>query len=84
MVVVKVELWPGGDESQARMIGVAKIVNDNTGDDRTGNYNVELSHSGKYFGRPGVWKRGRVTDYPRMLSPYNLVFAALKSALGFR
>ncbi len=84
MVVVKVELWPGGDESQAKTIGVAKVVNDQTGDEVASNYLVELSHSGSYFGRPGVWKQGRVTGYRRQLSPYHLVYLALKAALGMR
>ena len=81
MVVVKIELWPGGDESKCRTIGIAKIANDCTGDSERGNYRVELSHSGSYFGRPGVWRRGRVFDHLRRLSPYHLVLDALKAAL---
>lgn len=81
MVVVKIQLWPMGDESKSKTIGVCKIANDGTGTKDHGNYNVALSHSGKFFGRPGVWKSGRLLNHKRTLSPFHLVLKALAVAL---
>lgn len=84
MVVVKIELWPKGDESKARQIGEVQIINDGTGDLVNGNYKVNVKHGGSYFGKPGNYKSGRVTKFRRLLSPYHLVQRALNSALGRR
>lgn len=81
MVVVKIELWPGGDSSRAREIGRVNIANDMTRDQDRGNYNCALSHAGSYYGKPGAWKTSRVTNHLRRLSPYHLVYQALKNAL---
>lgn len=83
MVVVKLELWPLGDPSKAEPLGEIRIANDGTGNRARGNYNVELAHSGRYAGKPGVWRKGRVEGYDRVgLSPYHLILAGLESALG--
>lgn len=84
MIVVKIELWPLGDQAQARVIGQARIANDGTGTSELGNYDVALAHAGAYAGKPGVWKRGRVERHRRALSPYHLVARALQAALGGR
>jgi hypothetical protein len=84
MVVVKIEIWPRGEESEAKTIAVARIANDGTGTTSHGNYAVSLSHSGKFYGRPGPWKTGRVQKFNRLWSPYHLVFYALKFTLGLR
>ena len=42
MVVVTVEIWPFGDESQKQHLGTVNISNNGTGDSRTGNYSVVL------------------------------------------
>jgi len=85
MIVVRIELWPFGDHTKARLLGVASISNDGTGDLKHGNYNAELSHAGKYLGeRKGTWKRGRVERHLRKLSPYHLVYKALKAALKIK
>ena len=76
MIVVKIELWPRGDPNQAR-----EIVNDGTGTQAKGNYQVRLRHSGRYTGRPGFWKRGAVSGVSRLLSPYHLVMLALGATL---
>ena len=84
MVVVKIELWPGGDKSKARLLGVATIANQGTGDATHGNYKVDLTHSGVYFGKPGTWRTGYVLGHRRDLSPYHLVMKALMNALGIK
>jgi len=82
MVVCKIELYPGGDSSKAQPLGVILIDNDGTGDLEVGNYNVNLSHSGTYWGKPGFWKTGRCS-YRRNLSPYHLIAKAL-AACGIK
>ena len=84
MVVVKIELWPHGNEEKAREIGRAEIWNDGTGNEKHSNYGVNLLHSGIYFGKPGIWKKGYVEKHYRKQSPYHLVVKALKSALGMK
>jgi len=79
MVVVKIELWPHGDESKARPLGVMHISNDRTGTNEIGNYDVELKHAGSYFGKPGNWRTGKISGFLRSLSPYHLVAMALKA-----
>lgn len=80
MVVVKVEIWPHGDESKARPLGVVMISNDGTGDTTKGNYDVVASHAGKYYGkRKEPYKKAKVTGFPRTWSPYKLVAWALKA-----
>lgn len=79
MVVVKIEMWPHGDETKAFPIGQMNIANDGTGDVAVGQYEVELLHAGSYFGKPGAWKSAKGFKYLRRLSPYHLVAAALKA-----
>lgn len=79
MIVVRIELWPHGDQARARQLGVIAITNDGTGTAATGNYEVVASHAGNYFGkRKEPYKRGRVRGFLRNLSPYRLLFRALK------
>lgn len=79
MLVIKVELWPHGDESLKEDFGTIKIINDGTGDVQTGNYTVEASHTGTYRSRKGIWKRGAVKGFSRRLSPYRLICRALRA-----
>ena len=78
MLVVRIELWPFGNRENARLIGVCKIANDGTGNPEFGNYNVALSHSVE---RKDMWKKGRVERHRRSLSPYHLVYKAIKACL---
>jgi hypothetical protein len=85
MIVVKIELWPFGDESRAREIGRAEIWNDGSGSITTGNYHAKLLKSPKYATSKGVWKKGRVENFPRLkLGPYDLLLQILESAIGKR
>lgn len=82
MVVVTVELWPGGDPTRKRHLGTAWIANDGTGDRRTGNYWVKLFSRGK---RPRLWKEGIVRGFPRKdLLAWDLVYRALRNIVGSR
>ncbi len=61
MLVVKVELWPGGDESQKKELGTAWISNDGTGTTVMGNYDYVV------IGQRRILKhgRGKVRGFPR-------------------
>lgn len=77
MIVVKLELWPGGDEQRKRSLGTAFIVNDGTGDARYGNYRVMLGRM-----RDGTipWRIGRVFHWNRRGSPWDLLVKAIMAA----
>ena len=82
MIVVTVEVWPGGDASKAEHVGTAEIDNDTTGTLTVGNYNVVVGKSA-YFKCP--WKRGRVEGFPRRrLGPWDLLYRALRATVGAR
>lgn len=79
MIVVKIELWPHGDQSQAKQIGWVDIANDGTGDVVESSYKVSVRHGGKYFGKAGFYRIGKVNAFKRELSPYHLVSRALQA-----
>jgi len=86
MIVIKIELWPGGFENhpRAKEIGRMCIANDGEVtpmDPRRGNYIVNLMRRGT---TQRVQRSGRVEDYPReSYSVWELAFRALK-AVGFK
>jgi hypothetical protein len=83
MIVVNIELWPGGDKNRKRNLGHMVITNDGTGTERVGNYRVTLSHAGIYYGkRKEPWKTGVVRNHLRMLSPYHLILRALQATIS--
>lgn len=77
MIVVKVELWPKGDESKARQIGELKIVNVG-GDDDRGDYSVNVLE----LGGLRVQLDGEVRGHERVAPVWMLVGRALRS-VGF-
>lgn len=82
MIVVKLELWPFGDESKARPLGTAIIANDGSGSNGTGNYRVVLSKRGK---KAGKWKEGALEGFPRKrLGAWDLLYRALDVVVGDR
>lgn len=87
MIVVRVELWPGGDPSRAEDLGTAHIANESSLADIS-NYSVRLLKGSRYSRKPGdVWRTGEVRGYPRtstLVGPWELLYMALKSALGNR
>ena len=60
-IVVKLELWPGGDQELARTIGALLIVNDGSGTYNRGNYDYKLI--GKQAALKG--SPGRIENYPK-------------------
>lgn len=90
-VYVRVELWPQGDRSKARLLQEAIIAN--VGGTAThGDYAVRVSHSTAFHGdgfanpaRPTpaeVWKEARIERHARNLSPFHLVCKAVGKAIG--
>jgi hypothetical protein len=81
MIVVTIELWPGGYKEKSRPLGVISITNDGTGTKEKSNYNYVLSHAGMFFGkRKEPFKKGSVRGFFRNLSPYRLLARCLKDA----
>lgn len=82
MIVVRVELWPKGDQQRARLLGLMRIANDGSGSEALGNYHVTIDKSPEYAKRPGIYRRGRVQGFRRRLGPWPLLQAALTACLG--
>lgn len=82
MIVVRIELWPGGDRTRSRDLGTAYIVNDGSGGRTLGSYDVMLS----MWGKPTVpWRVGRVAGFQRLKgSPWDLLRRAIVAASGSR
>ncbi|HSY50415.1 MAG TPA: hypothetical protein VLC46_16505 [Thermoanaerobaculia bacterium] len=84
MIVVRVELWPKGDESRKREIGLGQITNVGSSTAR-GDYTVKLLKSPEYAKTGGIWRSGWVRDFPRTsgaFGPWDLLLLALLAALG--
>lgn len=89
MIVVKIELWPRGDESHKIDLGRMTITNDLTSLDPTmGNYGVKIFKGQLYSRKPDdVWKTGRVGNFPRSSKqhgPWDLLYRALRTIVGDR
>lgn len=88
MLVLKLEMWPHGDETRKREIGRTYIYNDGQGSARRGNYEVRVCRKDKYGTNlddlrngKGFTRTGRVEDYPRLsYNVWRLIARALKSA----
>ena len=73
MIVLKIEMWPRGEEAKAYPLGSAHIWNDATGTASTGNYGFKL------FRKDGrQYRDGVITKFPRKrLLVWDLLFRAL-------
>lgn len=88
MIVVKVELWPGGDESRKVDLGTAEIANI-SGLADVSSYSVRLLKGKAYSpnGAGQLYKEGRVDGYPRRdrrWGPWELLALALEATVGTR
>lgn len=99
MLVIKIELWPRGDHTRARSLGVATIENVG-GDPKTGDYECRLFKAPEYSKqaetRPlheiltkpkakETWRKGRVEGFARLrLGPWDLLFRALGALISDR
>jgi hypothetical protein len=75
MIVIKVELWPLGDESAKREIASGKIWNDGTGDHSTGNYDAEFTELHPEGSLNWV---SHVEEFPRVNGVLDLLYEALE------
>ena len=80
MLVLKIEFWPLGQEKKASEIGRMLIINDGTGDESVGNYDVRWGNASK----PSEMKSARVLGFERRKKFWQLVFLAMRAAVGFR
>ena len=81
MIVVKIEMWPLGIESNKYDIGHIVIANDGRGTHTCGHYDATIFQQGS----PKVWKDVRVEEFPRQAkNVYHLLYQVLHAALGHR
>lgn len=73
MLVVTVELRPGGDPLRARTLETLTIVNDGSGDFDVGSYDVAAEVGGR---------KARVVGFPRSDGAMTLVLKALQALDG--
>ena len=78
MIVVKLELWPGGDGSRRKLLGTMNISNIG-GTKKRGRYAVFVCGA---QGHPLVDGTTTLTDYPRLRHhPWVLVLRALAATM---
>lgn len=91
MIVIKIFMWPGGDENREVEIGRGYLTNQvkttNATAGRLGDYDAQF-RSGVY-GRPEllkrIWKTSTVSGFNRKTrSAWDLLYLALKDAIGYR
>lgn len=82
MVVVKVELWPLGNDAKAKTLGVMKIANDGRLSSQTGG--EYGSYWIKIYDRNGeLFKSVSLNKFPRkQLSAWDLILRSLNKAKG--
>lgn len=90
MIVVKLELWPGGDASRSHEIG-RTYINNVGGAGKRGDYDVRVmrkdygpdtvSMRNVFADGKGIARKGHVSNYPRLsYNVWRLIVRALLSA----
>lgn len=80
MIVIKIELWPLGFESQKREIGRMHITNKGTNTGNRGDYRVDLMRRGT---TDKVLRTGDVDNFPRKSnSVWKLVLKSLRTVFS--
>jgi len=88
MVVVKIELWPMGDESKAKCLGKAEIgLIELSQDRRIGSYKYNLLKMGTSLSnrmdhpKKDIWRSGKVEGHDRLKrGPWDLLLMVLQQA----
>lgn len=87
MIVIRVELWHGGNPNNRTDLGTATISNISGLADHS-DYRVELLKGEAYSSKPGaLYKSGVVCGYPRKdqrWGPWELLALALEATVGER
>ena len=82
MIVVKIELWPGGDPGRCREIGRMTLTNLGTGTEYRGNYIARVMRRGT---EETVQREAAIEGHARKAAPiWHLVQKALDGAFGRR
>lgn len=77
MIVVKIEMWPGGNQENRYLLGSAILINDSSGSATWGDYECTLFLKGKR-----IWKQTYVAQFPRQrLNAWHLVKRMLENTL---
>jgi hypothetical protein len=84
MIVVKVELWPMGNEEKAKELSRAYIANDYETSKKTkgeyGSYDAKFMQS-ILFNPKKIWKKGRAENVHRKKrGVWDIIYLCLKSA----
>ena len=80
MLKVSIELWPLGSADAAEPLGTVFLVNDGSGDERTGSYEASFACTAK-DAKPPLIRTVRVADFDRNRGAWALVHAALEQLL---
>lgn len=90
MIVVKLEMWPKGDESRKYELGRTYIYNDGTGGGKRGNYEVRVCRKNKegydltsreISAGEKCTRKARLENWPRnSYNVWRLILQALRSA----
>lgn len=99
MLIIRIEMWPKGDHTRARSLGIATIANVG-GTAEAGDYEARLFKSPEYSSsaekrplelmltRPTAketWRKGTVEGFKRLRhGPWDLLFRALGSLISDR
>lgn len=77
MIIVTVEMWPGGDKDEAYLLAVAVLTNDQTGSTTRGDYDCGLFLKSKR-----IWRKTHIAQYPRAkLNVWHLIKRMLEGVL---
>ena len=80
MLVVKIELWPGGHESRKKTLGTGYIVNTGKGTLTRGEYKFILKDKADK-----LWRHGEVKNFARKRwLAWDLLFLGLREILEVR
>ena len=85
MIVVRIELWPGGDKARKRDLGTMVIENDRTGTEAIGNYMYKIKKGQVFSDHPSMLYQGTVREVPRHHradAPWELLRGILNQAFG--
>jgi len=85
---IRIELWPQGDQSKARLMGEAMLANDGAGTPDAGSYKFAIAKSTAMGAKkPGPWRGAVVTGWPRQskaVGVWDLLHKAQGAALSDR
>ena len=82
MIVIKIEIWPHGDMSKARLLGVGTITNTGEGTPELGKYRAFFDSEGPSGHQHREARIGRFKRQEK--DSWELLYLALKKVFGGR